>query len=231
MTPNATPIRIFLVSGHSILLWGLQQLVSAPDSGLQLAGSATHSARLTDAIAATCPDVILLDLDMSDVEPTAIATLTACSTAKILVLTRRDDPALVDKAMLDGARGVLNKHATPANFIEAIHKIQAGQFWLDRTATGRIMVELSRRKSSQVEEEKSSSLSSLTEREKSIVFSILENSGDPAKTLAKKLHISESTLRNHLTSIYGKLEISNRFELISFAHKNDLKPAVFSAIA
>ena len=231
MTPNATPIRIFLVSGHSILLWGLQQLVSAQNSGMQLAGSATSTAQLTDSVVATAPDVILFDLDMPDAQATGIAALAACSTAKILVLTREDDQAQEDKAVLDGARGVLKRPATPANFIEAIHKVHAGQIWLDRTATGRIMVELSRRHSAQVEEKKPSILSTLTEREKGIVASILENSGHPAKTLASKLHISESTLRNHLTSIYGKLGISNRFELISFAHKNDFKQTLFSATA
>ena len=101
--------------------------------------------------------------------------------------------------------------------------MHAGEVWLDRIATGKIMAELSRRQIGQFEEKKPSWLSTLTEREKRIVASILENSANPAKTIAKKLHISESTLRNHLTSIYGKLGISNRFELISCAHKNDLE--------
>ncbi|MES2625821.1 MAG: response regulator transcription factor [Pseudomonadota bacterium] len=171
----------------------------------------------------------MLDLDLLDAQAGDIALLAKSSTAKILVLTRNDDQALADKAVLDGARGVLKRSATPANFIEAIVKVNAGQIWLDRAATGRIMVELSRRHNGHVEEKKPSRLATLTDREKSIVSSILENSGDPAKTLAGKLHISESTLRNHLTSIYSKLDISNRFELISFAHKNDVHRTVFSA--
>lgn len=231
MSSSAAPIRIFLVSGHSLLLWGLQQLVSAHDSGMQLAGSITSVAQLTNSIATASPDVILLDLDLLDEQSTEVATLAASFTAKILILTRHDDQTLADKAVLDGARGVLKRHATPANFIEAIQKVHAGQIWLDRTATGRIMVELSRKASGQVEQKKPCRLATLTDREKSIVTSILENSGDPAKTLAKKLHISESTLRNHLTSIYSKLDISNRFELISFAHKNDFKRSPVSAIA
>ncbi len=231
MMPSARPIRVFLVSEHSILLWGLQQLVSAHDSGMVLAGCSTSTAELVQSITSTSPHVILFDLDMSDEQSSTIATLAACQTAKILVMTRRDNQGLADKAVLDGARGVLRKNATPANFIEAIIKVDAGQIWLDRTATGRIMVELSRRHHGQVEQKKPSRLATLTDREKSIVASILENSGDPAKTLARKLHISESTLRNHLTSIYSKLDISNRFELISFAHKNDLQQSHLSASA
>jgi two-component system, NarL family, nitrate/nitrite response regulator NarL len=231
MMPNAKPISVFLVSGHSILLWGLQQLVSAHGSGMSLAGCSANAATLVDSVASASPDVILFDLDMPEKQATGITTLAACTTAKILVLTRHHDQTHVDKAVLDGARGVLKGSSTPANVIEAIHKVHAGQIWLDRVATGRIMVELSRRHSGQIEQRKPSRLATLTDREKSIVTSILENSGDPAKTLARKLHISESTLRNHLTSIYSKLDISNRFELISFAHKNDLQQPAFSATA
>jgi two-component system, NarL family, nitrate/nitrite response regulator NarL len=231
MMPSAKPIKVFLVSGHSILLWGLQQLVSANDSRMSLAGYSSSTATLMDSVASASPDVILFDLDMPAEHATGIATLAAGCTAKILVMTRHDDQTLVDKAVLDGACGVLKSNSTPANFIEAIQKVHAGQIWLDRAATGRIMVELSRRQNGQLEQKKPSRLATLTDREKSIVASVLENSGDPAKTLAKKLHISESTLRNHLTSIYSKLDISNRFELISFAHKNELQQPSFSATA
>ncbi len=231
MTQGSTTIRIFLVSGHTILLWGLQQLISSHQPGTQLVGSAASTAELPSVIAAAAPDIILVDLDLPDVRASGIVALATCSPAKVLVLTRHDDQALADKAVLEGARGVLKRHATPANFIDAICKVHEGQIWLDRAATGRIMVELSRRQTGELVNKKSARISNLTTREKRIIASILEHSGDSAKTLANKLHISESTLRNHLTAIYSKLGISNRFELISYVHKNNLQQTLYPASA
>jgi DNA-binding NarL/FixJ family response regulator len=217
---GSTPIRVFLISGHRILLWGLQQLIKSNEPAIQLAGIATSYAEARAAVAAASPDVILLDLDLPDVHPQDISAFVSGCSARVLVMTGRDDQSLHDKAVLDGARGVLTSQASPESFLDAIAKVHEGQLWLDRAATGRIFVELSRRQTGQAADKESSRISTFTEREKKIVACIFENSGDTARTIADKLHISESTLRNHLTSIYGKLGISNRFELISYALKH-----------
>ncbi len=230
MKHDFVPIKIFIVTGHNILLWGLQQLVSANEPATRFVGSATSTANLIPAVIAAAPDVILLDLDIAESTPIDILAIARCSSAKLLVMTQQQNDAMTDQAVLEGARGVLGRHASPASLIEAVSKVHDGQVWLDRAATGRIMVELSRRQNNPVEQ-KTSHISTLTNREKKILTSILENSGAPAKTIAQKLHISESTLRNHLTSVYDKLGVSNRFELISFAHKNNLGQSLFSTTA
>lgn len=214
------PIRVFLIAGHRILLWGLQQLIKSNESAMQLVGSADNCAGAMAAVSETSPNVILLDIDLHDENAPDIPALVAESQARVLVLTRKDDQLLQDKAVLDGARGVLNRQASPETFLEAIAKVHQGQLWLDRAATGRIFVALSHRETTKTVDTESAKISTLTEREKKIIGCVFENTGNSAKTLAEKLHISESTLRNHLTSIYGKLGVSNRFELISYALKH-----------
>jgi two-component system nitrate/nitrite response regulator NarL len=138
---GSTPIRVFLISGHRILLWGLQQLIKANELPMQLVGSATSGADAIAAIAAASPDVILLDLDLPDVHPQDISAFASGCSARVLVMTGRDDQSLHDKAVLEGARGVLTRQASPESFLEAIAKVNEGQLWLDRAATGRIFVE------------------------------------------------------------------------------------------
>lgn len=214
------PIGVFLIEEHSILLWGLQQLIKSNEPAMQLVGSGTNLSDAVASIAMTSPSVILLNLEMYEKDAMDIHGLVGNSHARVLLLTRQDDQSVQDKAILDGARGVLDQHASPETLLEAITKVYHGQLWLDRAATGRIFVALSCRESEKAADTQHSKISTLTEREKNIVSCIFENSGDSARTIAEKLHISESTLRNHLTSIYGKLGISNRFELISYALKN-----------
>lgn len=213
---NPTSIRVFLIEEHRIFLWGLQQLVKTHEPVVQLAGSAATIEAALDVVEATCPDVIVLNLNQG---AQTIPTLLAKSDARMIVLTSCDDKSKQDRAILDGARGVLNKDASPEIFLEAIRKVHQGQLWLDRAATGRVFVELSRRETKAADSARSG-ISSLTDREKKIIDCILDDTGASAKTIAKKLHISESTLRNHLTSIYGKFGVSNRYELISRSVKN-----------
>ena len=65
-------------------------------------------------------------------------------------------------------------------------------------------------------------IGSLTERERQIIVGVASHVGATARTIAETLHISEHTLRNHLTSIYDKLEVANRLELFAYAHKHNL---------
>lgn len=220
MYQNLIPIRVFIITEHRILLWGLQQLIKNNESVMQLVGSAISSADAIAAVTAASPDVILLDLDPHDEHAVNIPAFLAESQVRVLVLTRSDDTAFQDKLILEGARGLLDRHASPEALLEAVVKVYQGQLWLDRAATGRIFISLLRRDDAKSADTQCSKFLTLTEREKKIVACIFANSGDSAKTLAEKLYICESTLRNHLTSIYGKLGISNRFELISYALKN-----------
>lgn len=214
------PIRIFIIGGQAILVWGLKQLIKNYEPAMQVAGSANKIADAVEVLATVSPDVILIDLEIGCNEACDIQRLVSETTAKVLVMTRNDSQSEQDTAIMDGARGVLGRNAMPDEFIDAISKVHQGQLWLDRVATGRIFVALSRQASVEPIDVQQSKMASLTEREKKIVTCIFENSGDSAKTIAGKLFISESTLRNHLTSIYGKLSVSNRFELISYAVKN-----------
>jgi DNA-binding NarL/FixJ family response regulator len=168
--------------------------------------------------------VSLLDLDLGQENGLdAIPKLTAASKAKILVLTGLRDESVHHSAVIAGARGVVEKEARAETILAAIAKVHEGQLWLDRAAAGKILVELSRKNTGRdAVNPEQNKISALTVREREIIALTATNAGATARTIAEKLHISEHTLRNHLTSIYEKLGVANRLELFAYAHQHKL---------
>ena len=154
----------------------------------------------------------------------------AASAAKILVLTAVRDETVHHKAVLAGARGIVAKEARAETILAAIAKVHEGEIWLDRVATGRLLVEVSR-KSAQLDTDnpEQKKIAQLTVREREIIAVAAAHAGLTARAIAEKLNISEHTLRNHLTSIYEKLGVANRLELYAYAHQHKLaKPTALA---
>lgn len=205
------------------MLCSLADLITSKAPGFLLAGTANSLTQAFELAPGITADVVVLDIDSgADAVLTLINALHTTSHAKILLLTRMQDHALEDKAILLGARGLIDGDATPELLLNAIQKINAGQVWLNHEATGRVFVELSRMRSKKPADAVSSKVAQLTDREHEIVACIARSNGDPGKTIAGRLHISESTLRNHLTAIYDKLGVANRHGLLAYAFQNGL---------
>lgn len=217
------PIRVLIIDDHRSILWGLERLIESGKPAMQVVGTATSCAHALDMIEEAAPDLILLDIGLGNENGVdEIPKLLARSHAKILVLTGISDESIHDKAVLAGASGVVGKEAPAETILAAIQKVHEGQLWLDRVATGRIFLEMSRDSAAQSADPERVKISSLTEREREIVGIAATHAGANAKAIAEMLFISEHTLRNHLTSIYDKLQVANRLELFAYAHKHGL---------
>lgn len=221
------PIRVFLIDDHASVLWGLERLIQSGRPALEPVGTATDCDKALALLDDAAPDVIVLDMDLGNASGIdAIPRLLARSSAKILILTGLRDTTMHDKAVLAGARGVVEKEASAETILFAIAKVHEGQIWLDRAATGRIFAEMSRQGAPRPPDPEEQKIASLTEREREIVAHTAMHAGATAKDIAQALHISDNTLRNHLTSIYSKLGVANRLELFAYAHQHGLdKPA------
>jgi two-component system, NarL family, nitrate/nitrite response regulator NarL len=220
---EATAIRVLLIDDHRSVLWGLERLIESDRRGMEVVGSAANCAEALTLLDRAAPDVIILDMDLgneSGIE--AIPQLLSRTKAKILVLTGVREQSVHDNAVMAGARGVVHKEESADTILAAIRKVHAGQLWLDRNTMSRLFVELSRQGSERAVDPVRQKIESLTSREREIVAAIANNAGATAKTVADMLHVSENTLRNHLTSIYAKLGVANRLELFAFSHKQGL---------
>jgi DNA-binding NarL/FixJ family response regulator len=220
---NSAPIRVLLIDDHRSILWGLERLIESGRPAMQVVGTATNCADALKLIDTAAPDLILLDIGLGTENGVdEIPNLLARSHAKILVLTGLRDESLHDKAVLAGASGVVEKEAPAETILAAIEKVHEGQLWLDRVATGRIFLEFARENAAQSVDPERVKIASLTDREREIVSIAATHAGFNAKAIAEMLYISEHTLRNHLTSIYDKLQVANRLELFAYVHKHGL---------
>jgi DNA-binding NarL/FixJ family response regulator len=171
------------------------------------------------------PDVILLDLDLG-VErglDHLSALLDRFSPARILVLTALPDTQQHLAAVASGASGVVVKAQAPEELLQAVEGVHAGEAWMATSLMNAVMGKLSDLKQTKADPE-TEKIARLTPRETEIVSLVSE--GMNGERIAGQLRISEATVRNHLTSILGKLGLANKFELAVYAHRHGLGPKV-----
>ncbi len=217
------PIRVLLIDDHRSVLWGLEKLIESQKPKMQVAGKFTSFSEAAVALKNSRVDIILLDLDLGTENGLdIIPRLIPLTDAKILILTGSRDTTLHDKAVIAGAKGVLEKENSAETILSAIERVHEGLLWIDQDRMGRIILELSQKTMLDENMPEQKKIDSLTVRERDIVLAVTSRASATGSDVAKELHISESTLRNHLSSIYMKLDLTNRLELWDFAHKHGL---------
>jgi DNA-binding NarL/FixJ family response regulator len=164
------------------------------------------------------PHVMLLDMDRCTREfvPELIARL--AKKTRVIVLASAADSEMVSSIFWSGARGLIRKDEPPAVLLKAIRKVDAGEVWLDRFTMGRLLGELSRGGEAAAADVARSGR--LTLRERQLITVVGQGFGN--SEIADRLRISEATVRNHLTSIFKKLELHSRFELVMYAIRHGL---------
>jgi DNA-binding NarL/FixJ family response regulator len=207
-------IRVVLVDDHHSMLWGLRKLIESAAPLLELAATAGCAAEALAAARQHRPDIVLLDLDLGDGSDVGLVSqLQAAGAGKILILTGSRDLDLQQRAVMAGARGLVHKSEPAEVILEAIAQVHAGELWLDRATISRVFASLaspSRASASEPHE-------SLTPAERRVMVEVVRHKSAPNKVIADALHISAHTLRNHLASIYGKLGLKRRLDLVLYA--------------
>jgi two-component system, NarL family, nitrate/nitrite response regulator NarL len=217
------PIRVLLIGGYPIVLFGLKNLIESQGETMKVAGQFAHYSLPIPELEELAPDVIVIDPDQEPREGMeAIRMLVKACRAKIMVFSTFCDPLTCNEAVLGGAMGLVGKQELLEIIPKAIKKIHEGQFWLNRTNIGKLIHQLRDGQSSGASSGEGSKIRALTTRERAVVAAVVSNAEAPFKVIADMLHISERTLRNHLSSIYEKLSLSNRLGLLAFARKHDL---------
>jgi len=217
-------IRVFIAEDHRITLWGLTRLIESSKS-MAVVGTASSRAELLSDEAAADADVLLLDLDLAG-ENTAdsLGSLRERCAGRFLVLTGTDDVEEHRGVVIKGAHGVVHKSEPAEMILRAIEKVSEGQIWMNRSLLGEVFDRLTDtgRKDTADIDPSSKRIASLTPRERQIVTTMVSHAGAKQIAVAEKLVMSEHTLRNHLTTIYGKLQVRGRLELHVFASAHGL---------
>lgn len=209
-----------LVDSYQLAVSGLQRVIDDEKPDLAVVATATSCADALAVSERSLPDVVVLDAALAaENEAAVVPDLVNGRGARVLLLGALGASLTYEVAILRGACGVVRKEETPDVLIKAIKKVHAGELWLDRSTTGRLFVELSK-KSQPSEGPADRKLATLTSREHDVLRTLVTRPGADNKTLACSLHIGEHTLRNHLSRIYDKLGVPNRLELYVYAQRH-----------
>jgi two-component system, NarL family, nitrate/nitrite response regulator NarL len=219
-----TPLRIVLLDAQTLFRVGLRCIL-ATEPGLLVVGEASSVSDGIDIIASEKPDIILFEMNLLFLPDLEIvpALVKASGTARLILVTGTSDQAVLQKAVEDGVVGVIFKTQPPEILIKAIEKVHAGEVWLERSLIATVLGRLSRNQTPGKADQETDNMNSLSEREKEVVKLI--GLGYKNKRISSELCISETTVRHHLTSIYDKLGVSDRLELLVYAHRYGLVSA------
>jgi len=220
-TRSDQPIRILLVDDHSIVRAGLRMLVES-QSRMKVIGEAGNKADALAMAKQEQPDIILLDLMLGQENSadTVPEFLSVAEDTRIIILTgvhNRDEHL---RAVRLGAMGVLLKETSTDFLLKAIDRVHAGELWLDRFLTANLVVDLRRASKPGRVEREEDKVAKLTDRELEVVALVGE--GLKNKQIAERLYISETTVRHHLSSIFEKVGVGDRLELLIFAYRRGL---------
>ena len=206
-------IRILVVDDQPLVRSGFRMVIEErPD--LELAGEASDGAQAVDLARELDPDVILMDVRMPNLDGVEATRqlVDAGTRARILVLTTFDLDEYVYAAIRAGASGFLLKDVEPAELVDAIRVVAAGNSLFGPAATERLVARFAQQPSPDAER----ALVELTDREKEILQ--LLATGLSNAELAERLFLSETTVKTHVSSILRKLRVRDRVQAVIAAY-------------
>ncbi|HEY8184916.1 MAG TPA: response regulator transcription factor [Pyrinomonadaceae bacterium] len=218
-SPEKTNPRVLIIEDHLIVQAGLRMLLEAV--GMKVVAMTGKPAEALELAAREKPDVILLDLDLDGKDSLVFfpELREAANNARVLILTGMSDTESHRRAIRLGAMGVVLKGQPAEVLIKAIKKVYAGEVWVDRATMGSVLHEMTRKNVIQRDPDQDK-IKTLTDREHQVIALIAE--GLKNKQIATRLFISETTVTHHLSSIFSKLEVSDRLELVIYAFGHNL---------
>jgi DNA-binding NarL/FixJ family response regulator len=219
--PSTERIRIVIIDSHTLVRTGLR-LILENITGFKVVGEAGKASEALEVVAAQKPDIVLLNLDsLSSIGLEIIRTLSkVSSSSRVILLARPDEAQVLINAVQEGVLGIVLKTQPSEVLIKAIQKVHAGEVWIERSMIANLLSGLRNAQQLITQDPQTESIGHLSRRERQVIQQI--GQGLKNNQIAKQLSLSETTVRHHLTSIYGKLGVSDRLELLVFAHRNGL---------
>lgn len=203
-------IRILLVDDHSLFRDSLSRLLQTePD--FRMVGSCATAAEALPIIAAEQPDIILLDYDLGEEQGTvALDEIRKRGfKGRVLMVTAGMSDAATVRVLESGSEGIFLKHSSPAQLVEAIRRMVAGEPWLDPRA----MRSLIAGATGKSEEQRSSQ--GLTQRERFVLQGVFE--GLTNKEIAAQLQVSEGSIKAVMQQLFDKTGVRTRSQLVRIA--------------
>ena len=212
MTSPSSPIRVLVVDDHAMVRRGLATFLKAFDD-LELAGEAASGQAAVQLSAQLQPDVVLMDMVMSDMDGAAATRLIRrqSDSVQVIALTSFKEKILIQSAMHAGAIGYLLKDVSADELAQAIRAAHAGRVTLAPEAAPALVQTASQDPPPGLD---------LTERERAVLALMVEGLNNPQ--IAAKLTVSPSTVKSHVSNILSKLGVASRTEAVTLALRKRL---------
>ncbi|MEY4173191.1 MAG: hypothetical protein RI900_356 [Actinomycetota bacterium] len=213
-TPDQQPIKVFLVDDHPVVRDGVRSILER-HGGIEVVGEAGNSREAIQRIAATRPRVVVIDLRLPDGSGTDLcaAIRSAHPGTGCLMFTSFADEQALFESIKAGADGFVLKNTKPTGLTEAIEKVAAGESLIDASVTARLLEHIRNPKPAS-----DPRLAALTTLERAILKHVAE--GRTNRDIAPLVHVSETTVKNYVSSILRKLNLARRTEAAVYALKS-----------
>jgi DNA-binding NarL/FixJ family response regulator len=198
-------IKVFIVDDHYMVRMGLRGILSRNDT-INVVGEAQNGEDAVQLCLELQPDVLLMDMVLPGISGSEAATriLNTCTNTRIIALTSFSDMAQAAAAIEAGVCGYLLKDISGDDLIDAIRQVHAGGMVFPPEITRALA---SRPQVKQIR--------SLTQREQEVLLLVAK--GYTNQQIAFELHIGSSTVKDHISSIFAKLQVNNRAEAAALA--------------
>jgi DNA-binding NarL/FixJ family response regulator len=216
-------IKIIIVDDQRLMREGLKTILDLEDD-FSVEGIAANGREALELCAKFSPDIVLMDIrmpEMDGVEATGLLTKNMPQ-VKVIILTTFDDDELIIKGLKAGAKTYLLKDLPSERLTEIIRNTYRGDMVLQSEIAAKLVGKALEGAKGRDDETSDSSLlpEPLTKREKDIL--LLMSQGLHNVQISEKLFISEGTVKNYISNIYGKLGINDRTQAVLFAIKHKL---------
>ncbi len=208
-----SPIRVVIADDHPIVRSGIRGMLEHA-VGIQVVGEASTGKEALAMVRETAPDVLLLDMQLSDMQGIEIAQQLRLekSSVKILVLSAHDEPGYVDDLLEFGVSGYLLKEEAPDVIVDAVRGVARGEEgWVSRSVAAHMLAKMRGDEEGKVK---------LTHRETEVLRLVVE--GKTNQNIAALLGISEKTIEKYLSAIFQKLGVTSRTEAAVHAVREGL---------
>ena len=209
-------IQILIADDHSIVREGLKQLLELEED-FEVVGQASNGVETIEKVKELKPDVLLLDINMPVMN--GIKALKKLKEegidTRVVILTIHEDREYLLETMQIGASGYILKDSDSASFFKAIRDAYAGESYIQPKLAADLIREFNRPRVTRVKNE-----NELTQREYEVITLIADGMNN--KDIADRLFISEKTVKNHVSNIFRKINVSDRTQAAIYAYKNKI---------